>query len=289
MTTRPAYDRAGLDALRRALAEVLAEPALSLGTTSATLAPSRRGRLSPGWVLASSTGAGTTDARPHGPHRGTGDAAGASGGSGRVPQQTGPGDRDDAEDATSSVADPTEAARLIALVEQAREGDADAFGALFDHYHPQIYRFVYYRTGSVPLAEDLTSEAFVRALRNITGFTWQGKDFGAWLTTIARNLVTDHFKSARSRLEQPTEDSWVLDAPTDGPESAVLAQLTNETLLEVVRTLPEEQQTCIVMRFLQGHSIAEVASALGRSDGAVKQLQLRAVRNLAKRLPEGLR
>ena len=76
---------------------------------------------------------------------------------------------------------------------------------------------------------------------------------------------------------------------TEGPESAVLAGLTNEVLLKALTELPTEQRECLIMRFLQGLSIAETAQALGRSDGAIKQLQLRGVRNLAKLMPEGMR
>jgi RNA polymerase sigma-70 factor (ECF subfamily) len=120
-------------------------------------------------------------------------------------------------------------------------------------------------------------------------FRWQGKDFGAWLMTIAKNLTADHYKSGRTRLEQTTEDMSPHDGATEGPEESVLASLTNETLLRCLGELPKEQQECLVMRFLQGLSIAETAKILARSEGAIKQLQLRAVRNLAKLLPEGLR
>jgi RNA polymerase sigma-70 factor (ECF subfamily) len=123
----------------------------------------------------------------------------------------------------------------------------------------------------------------------MSSFRWQGKDFGAWLMTIARNLTTDHYKSSKTRLETATEDMSPHDSATDGPEVAVLASLTNEALLTALKNLPNEQQECLVMRFLQGLSIAETAEVLGRSEGAIKQLQLRAVRNLAKLLPEGLR
>ena len=195
----------------------------------------------------------------------------------------------DSELACSSELDEAEAARLIALVELARGGDSEAFGMLYDHYNASVYRFLYYRVGSVALAEDLTSETFFRALRNMSSFQWQGKDFGAWLMTIARNLAADHYKAGRTRLELPTDDMGAHDSVTEGPENAVLASLTNEVLLQAVRELPKEQQDCLILRFLQGLSIAETAKVLGRSDGAVKQLQLRAVRNLAKLLPEGLR
>ena len=252
----------GFDALRRALAAVLAPPpALAGGPGIPISAPGSRVLLS--------QAVDTAATRP-----------GAGGGGA-------PGDDHDL--AISSADDEAERKRLIALVELARSGDKDAFGMLYDHYHVSVYRFVYYRVGSVQLAEDLTGETFFRALRSMNGFRWQGRDFGAWLMTIARNLTTDHFKSGRSRLEQTTEDMSTLDTETEGPESSVLAHLTNEALLRALRELPQDQQDCLVMRFLQGMSIAETAAVLGRSDGAVKQLQLRGVRNLAKLLPDGIR
>jgi RNA polymerase sigma-70 factor (ECF subfamily) len=195
----------------------------------------------------------------------------------------------DADQATSSEEDEAERSRLIALVELARGGDTEAFGLLYDHYQPSVYRFLYYRTRSVALAEDLTSETFFRALRSMNSFRWQGRDLGAWLMTIARNLTTDHYKSGRNRLELTTEDMSLHDDATEGPEDAVLEGITNEILLQALTELPTEQRECIIMRFLQGMSIAETALALDRSEGAVKQLQLRGVRNLAKLLPEGMR
>jgi RNA polymerase sigma-70 factor (ECF subfamily) len=96
------------------------------------------------------------------------------------------------------------------LVERAQAGEAEAFGLLYDRYFDTVFRFVYFRVGNRQLAEDLTSDTFLRALKRIGSFTWQGRDLGAWLVTIARNLVADHFKSGRYRLEITTGD--VLDA-----------------------------------------------------------------------------
>ena len=175
--------------------------------------------------------------------------------------------------------------RIVALVELARGGDAEAFGQLYDHYQPSIFRFLFYRTRSRPLAEDLTSETFFRALRSLSGFTWQGRDFGAWLTTIARNLAADHFKAARTRLEMTTDDMGFHVGDVPGPEADVLHTLTTETLFVALSELPQDQRECVIMRFLQSLSIAETAEVLGRSEGAVKQLQLRAMRNLAKAMP----
>ncbi len=189
-------------------------------------------------------------------------------------------------DATDESSDST---RVFALVELAKRGDAEAFGQLYDHYLSTVYRYIYYRVGTHVLAEDLTSETFLRALRALSSFRWQGRDFGAWLVTIARNLVTDHFKSGRFRLEVATGEILDYDSAADGPEEDVLANLANEALIKAVKQLGADQQECLVLRFLNGLSVAETAQVLAKSEGAVKQLQLRAVRNLAKLLPEGIR
>jgi RNA polymerase sigma-70 factor (ECF subfamily) len=185
-----------------------------------------------------------------------------------------------------------ETAVTLELVRRAQAGDADAFGELYDRYVDLVYRFVYYRVSSAQLAEDLTSETFLRALRRITSFTWQGRDVGAWFVTIARNLVADHYKSSRQRLELTTDDvSTVGGAPRmveDGPERAVLQSMQNTVLLEAVQQLGAEQRECIVLRFLQGLSVAETAAAMGKNDGSIKALQYRAVRSLSRLLPEGL-
>ncbi|WP_113701143.1 sigma-70 family RNA polymerase sigma factor [Nonomuraea lactucae] len=178
---------------------------------------------------------------------------------------------------------------LRTLVLRAKTGDTDAFGTLYDRYVDLVYRYIYYRVGSHPLAEDLTSETFLRALRRITGFTWQGRDFGAWLVTIARNLVTDHFKSGRYRLEIPTGE--VIDVPLDGahiPENAVVTAIINDRVLRAVRDLNPEQQECVVLRFLHGLSLAETALIMGKKSGAIKALQFRAVRALARSLRNDL-
>lgn len=179
------------------------------------------------------------------------------------------------------------------LVLRARQGEADAFGILYDHYVDLVYRYVYYRVGSHPLAEDLTSETFLRALRGIGDFRWQGKDFGAWLVTIARNLVTDHFKSSRFRLEVCTAELAEPDHPgvdrlAEDPARRVVTAMAHRTLLEAVRRLNSEQQECIVLRFLHGLSVAETALIMGKKTGAIKALQYRAVRALARALPEDL-
>ena len=182
-----------------------------------------------------------------------------------------------------------ESLRMLALVELAQKGDGEAFGQLYDAYSDTVYRYIYYRVSNRPLAEDLTSETFLRALRRISTFTWQGRDFGAWLVTIARNLVADHFKSSRYRLEVPTGEMLDSDETESSPEESVLAYLSNKALLDAVRQLNSQQQECVTLRFLHGLSVAETAKIMGKNDGAIKTLQYRAIRTLARMLPVDLR
>jgi RNA polymerase sigma-70 factor (TIGR02952 family) len=175
------------------------------------------------------------------------------------------------------------------LVRRAQGGDAESFGQLYDRYVDAVFRYLYHRVGDRATAEDFTSETFVRALRRIDSLSFQGRDVGAWLVTIARNIIRDHVKSSRYRLEVTTADMRDADRGTDGPEDAVVQQLTNEQLLACVKQLGSEQQECIVLRFLHGLSVSETAQIMGKKDGAIKALQHRAVRRLAGMLPEGLR
>jgi RNA polymerase sigma-70 factor (ECF subfamily) len=188
--------------------------------------------------------------------------------------------------------DPSDAAAEVwALVERAQAGDGEAFGLIYDRYLDTVFRFIYFRVGNRPLAEDLTSDTFLRALRRIGSFTWQGRDLGAWLVTIARNLVADHFKSGRYRLEVTTGDVLEADqadrGPEGSPELAVVEHITNVALLSAVKQLNPEQQECIVLRFLHGFSVAETAQVMGKNEGAIKALQYRAVRALHRLLPDG--
>lgn len=190
--------------------------------------------------------------------------------------------------------DPTDpAAEVWNIIERAQNGDGAAFGLLYDRYFDTVFRFVYFRVGNRQLAEDLTADTFLRALKRIGSFTWQGRDLGAWLITIARNLIADHFKSGRYRLEVTTGEVLDADRPDHGPEgspeASVIDHITNVALLKAVKQLNPEQQECIVLRFLHGFSVAETGLAMNKNEGAIKALQYRAVRALARLLPDGFR
>jgi RNA polymerase sigma-70 factor (ECF subfamily) len=179
-----------------------------------------------------------------------------------------------------------------ALVRAAQDGDTGAFGRLYDRYVDVVFRYVLFRVGDRALAEDVTSETFLRAFRRISTVSYQGRDVGAWFVTIARNLVLDHVKSSRYRLEVTTAEigdtPLGTGQPSDGPEYAVLTAATNAELMRCVAQLNADQQECIALRFMQGLSVAETATIMGRNEGAIKALQHRAVRRLAQLLPQGL-
>lgn len=173
---------------------------------------------------------------------------------------------------------------VVALVRRAKDGDGDAFALLYDRYVDQVYGFVYRRVRSPELAEDLTSDVFLRALRNLDGFTWQGVDIGAWLMTIARNRVTDHFKSARARLEHPTDeirDGTDTTGPDDPERSALDADVA-AALTVAMGELAVDHREVLELRFVQGLSVSESAAAMDRTDGAIKALQYRALKALAR-------
>ncbi|TVT10869.1 sigma-70 family RNA polymerase sigma factor [Amycolatopsis bartoniae] len=180
------------------------------------------------------------------------------------------------------------------LVHSAQKGDSTAFGTLYDRYVDVVYRYVYFRLGDRELAEDITSETFLRALRRITSVSYQGRDVGAWFITIARNIVFDHVKSSRFKLEVVTDEvSETGAAPFvgqstaegSGPEQQALAAATREALLKCIADLGDDQRECIVLRFIQGLSLTETAQIMKRNEGAIKALQHRAVRKLAQSLP----
>lgn len=183
------------------------------------------------------------------------------------------------------------------LVHAAQQGDTAAFGELYDRYVATVYRYVLFRLGDRELAEDITSETFLRALRRITSVSYRGRDVGAWFITIARNIVLDHVKSSRYKLEIVTGEVSESGVPPfagqcgaeDGPEQQALAGAARSELLRCVADLGEDQRECIVLRFIQGLSLSETARVMQRNEGAIKALQHRAIRKLARLLPPAWR
>lgn len=180
-------------------------------------------------------------------------------------------------------AEPPYAAATLAAV---AAGDIDAFDEIWRAHHDQVVRFAYYRLSNRAAAEDIASETFLRAINRISTFTGpRAGGMGAWLITIARNLIADHYKSSRVRLEFSTGEILDADRAVDGPEPDVLGRLECAAVRDAVTRLNDLQRECIELRFLRGLTVTQTAEVMGKNEGAVKTLQYRAVRTLGRLIP----
>ncbi|GAB3141376.1 sigma-70 family RNA polymerase sigma factor [Amycolatopsis stemonae] len=167
-----------------------------------------------------------------------------------------------------------------AWVHAVQDGDSSAFEHIYRRYSRTLITYFLGRPFDLATAEDLTSETFIRALQAIRDVRYQGKDIGAWLLTIARNLAYDYWKSSRQRREVVAEDV-ALERAVDGPEDRVLAALDLDAVSRRLAELTAEQRQCLLLRRVHGYSVTETASLMSRSEVAIRQLNHRAVRQLA--------
>lgn len=167
------------------------------------------------------------------------------------------------------------------LVEAAQE-DPAKFANLYEIHFERIYAFIARRVRDRDLAEDLTSEVFHKALANLRQYEWRGAPFGAWLMRIAANAVAD--QSKRSAREVPTAEA---DSACEATGTDLDVAQRDARLFRLVNELPENQRRVIHERFVEEKSIRQIARELGRSEGAVKQLQFRALESLRSRMEGG--
>ncbi len=157
------------------------------------------------------------------------------------------------------------------ILVRASAGDRDAFGMLYERYVERIFNYVYYRTGNVNDAEDLTARVFQRAMNHIVNYTDRGVPFSAWLYRIAHNLVANWHRDRSRRQEIPISDAPIV-AKGDAPEASLVHTEQRESLLRLIRSLPAERQTLLILKFVEHYSNAEIGAIMGRSEGAVKSL-----------------
>jgi RNA polymerase sigma-70 factor, ECF subfamily len=171
-----------------------------------------------------------------------------------------------------------------AMVRDARAGDSNALGQLYDTYRDRVARFATGRLGDAEKAEDVTSETFEAVCRNLGSYR-AGTDFEAWLFTIAHRRVADHFRRRFRRREVELDEAVLthqgaLPPAVGGPEEAVLAAERRAEVAGAFRRLRADQQEVLALRVLGGLSAAQVADVLGKSEGAVRVAQHRALRSL---------
>ena len=174
-----------------------------------------------------------------------------------------------------------------ALVRAAKSGDASAFGELYERHRDAIYRYCLSRTGTAHDAEDLTSDVFVKALHSIDRYQERGLPFVAFLYRIARNAAIDRSRT----LKQPLSVDELLTQPASrqNVEADAMLAVDRSILLAALTKLKTEHRDVIVMRFIEGYSALEVAAALGKTEGAVRTLQHRALERLRKEFDDAER
>lgn len=168
------------------------------------------------------------------------------------------------------------------LVEAAQR-DPARFADVYEKYFELVYAYVARRVRSRHEAEDLTAEVFHKALRNLPRFKWTGAPFAAWLFRIASNMITDRAKRTAREQSVALDEDLAPSAATK-LQSSVEEVERQAHLFRLVDELAEDQRRVVVMRFADEKSIREIAQTLGRSEGAVKQLQFRALQNLRAKL-----
>lgn len=167
------------------------------------------------------------------------------------------------------------------LVDQVQAGESTAFAELYKCYVDTIFGYAVVRTRDSALAEEITSETFLRALTRIHSVTHRRSTFRAWLMTIARNLIADHVRSVRRCPTTVLPDEFELIADSPDPAGLVCEKEAHRHLLRCMEKLPDDQWECLMSRFFDGLSVAETARKMSRSNCAVRALQLRGVRSLA--------
>ena len=190
-----------------------------------------------------------------------------------------------AESETVASERPVEEDQLIdvQLVEKSQGGDAQAFGRIYERHAPAVFRFLYARMDSRFDAEDLTEEVFLRAWRSLPGYQEKGVPFIAYLFRVARNALIDHYRRSK-RINQLSLEERVIKDGRPGPGDVALAQIENEEVRQALNRLRDDYRLVLMLRFLGNLSPDETAEVMGKSSGAVRVLQHRALAALRKEL-----
>ncbi|MEK7546622.1 MAG: sigma-70 family RNA polymerase sigma factor [Patescibacteria group bacterium] len=169
----------------------------------------------------------------------------------------------------------------IKLIENAVRGKASAFGLLYDHYQPKIYRFVLIKIGRREDAEDLTHQVFLNAWQNISNYKDLGFPFSSWLYRIARNQIIDRYRTKKQEVGlEIVDEEYFSDFGLN--EKNLEEKIQLERVMKAMKELKQDYQDVLIMRFVEDLSVKEVAATVEKSEGAVKLMQHRAVKELKK-------
>ena len=169
---------------------------------------------------------------------------------------------------------------VVRLIKRAAGGNFEAFGELYNIYLERIYRYVFYQVRDKMTAEDLTEEVFLKAWKSIDTCRGKEQTFSSWLYRIAHNHVIDNLRSQRKYLSTDMEALAEVSSPELGEEG----KLERQEMLEVISDLPQNQKQVIILKFIEGFDNREIGQIMGKSQGAIRVLQMRALATLRQRL-----
>ncbi len=170
------------------------------------------------------------------------------------------------------------------LVDQAKSGNAEAFAKLYDAYVERVSRYVYFRVAADCDVEDLVSQVFLKAWENLERYKMGSSPFAAWLYTIARNLVIDHYRTKKDTL--PLEDVLALPADMELPDEQVQTRFDLEALRDALQFLTPDQQQALILKYIAGLPNESIAKLMNKQEGTVRGLQMRGLQTLAKYMKE---
>ena len=170
------------------------------------------------------------------------------------------------------------------LIDRASKGDGDAFGVLYVRYLDPIYRYVYFRVGDSADAEDITEQVFLKAWEALPNYQQRGFALKSWLYRIANNMVIDHHRKRKAQSLSEFPEEGVPHATYAPLADQMIQAETISSLADAIGRLPDEQQQVIILRFIEGLRHSEVADVMGKSEGACRALQYRALAVLSQQL-----
>src|SRR6266540_3656494 len=189
------------------------------------------------------------------------------------------------EEATRTAARPAKGSNenVRLLVERGQQGDREALEELYLLHFDRVYSYLHMSVGNRHDAEDLTTQTFLRMLESIRRFRWQSTPFSAWLFRIAHNLAMDHFRAPR-RWQPEEEVPEPIGETEPSAEAAALQSIGRQSMLDLIEDLSQEQKQVLTLKFVFNLPNAEVATILGKTEGAIKSLQHRALVSLQKQM-----
>ena len=170
------------------------------------------------------------------------------------------------------------------LVHQAKSGDSEAFAQLYDAYVERVYRYILFRVSEDVTTEDLVSQVFLKAWQNLDRYKMGSSPFIAWLYTIARNLVIDHYRAKKDML--PIEEAAALPSDMQTPAEEVEARFDLQAMRDALLFLTQDQQQVLILKYIAGLPNENIAKIMKKQEGTIRGLQMRALQTLSKYMRE---